>query len=104
MKRHYWTGLCREERVKALPEITRILDQYAIILNFQLFSDVSMSLVLELEGCNLSPLFLGLSNIMSVELGETVFTHSKADHILLMNITFTKGTGNMEIEVPAIPG
>ena len=49
MKRYYWNGISKDERIKSISEITTIVDRYAAIINFQRFSDISLSLVIEIE-------------------------------------------------------
>jgi hypothetical protein len=100
MNRYYWSGISNDERIKAISEITYIVDRYATILNFQRFSDVSLSLILELEECNLNDLQISLNKIMSIENIDTNLSDSKTDCIVLLNITFTKGSGDLEIGEP----
>jgi hypothetical protein len=104
MKRHYWTAICTEERLKAMADLTRIIDQYATILNFQRFSDVSLSLVLELEANKVSELQIALREVLLLEGEDVAPTNAAVDCLVLMNITFARGTGDMEVEVPAVPG
>lgn len=104
MKRYYWCGISNDERKKAIREITSIVDRYATILNFQRFSDISLSLLLEVEKRRLNDLQTSLRNIMSLEGTDTIFTNSKKDCIVFLNITFTQGKGDLEIEIPEIPG
>jgi len=58
MKRHFWSGISRDERFKAMSEITGIVDRYATILNFQRFSDISLGLLLETEEFKLNDLLI----------------------------------------------
>ncbi len=103
MKRYYWTAISNEERIKAISEITGIVDRYATILNFQRFSDISLSLILEVEEGKLNDLLIDLKKIISIEGTETNRSDSNGECIVLLNITFTKGTGDLQIEVPNIP-
>lgn len=100
MKRHYWTAICTEERLKSMADLTRIIDQYATILNFQRFSDVSLSLVLELEANKVSELQRALRQILLLEGEDVAPTHATVDCLVLMNITFATGKGNLELEMP----
>lgn len=104
MKRHYWTALSTGDRLKAIAEITRIIDRHATILNFQRFSDVSLSLVLELEADKVHALQTALKAILILEGEEVPVTTSTADCLVLLNVTFAQGKGDMEVEVPAVPG
>ncbi len=103
MKKYYWKGISNDERIKAISELTGIINQYATILNFQKFSDFSLSLLLEIEECKVIDLQSGLKTIMSLEHINSDLTNSKEDCIVFLNVTFTKGTGDLEIEIPDIP-
>ncbi|MEY3445163.1 MAG: hypothetical protein RLZZ519_3444 [Bacteroidota bacterium] len=100
MKRHYWTAICTEERLQAMAELTRIIDQYATILNFQRFSDVSLSLLLEMEGNKVSELRAALRQVMLLDGDEVATTTSTADCLVFLNVTFAKGKGDLEVEMP----
>ncbi|MBL0018424.1 MAG: hypothetical protein IPP17_18800 [Bacteroidetes bacterium] len=91
MKRHYWTAICTEERLKAMADLTRIIDQYATILNFQRFSDVSLSLVLELEANKVSELQIALRQVLLLEGEDVAPTNTTKDCLVLMNVTFARG-------------
>ena len=100
MKRHYWTAICTEERLKAMADLTPIIDQYATILNFQRFSDVSLSLVLELEANKVSELQRALREVLLLEGDDVAPTNAAVDCLVLMNVTFARGKGNLEVEMP----
>ena len=103
MKRYFWSGISRDERIKAISEITGIVNKFATILSFQKFSDISLGLLLETEECKLAELRTGLQKVVSLGDTEGELTDSKAGCIVHLNITFTEGTGDLEIEVPDIP-
>ena len=104
MKRYYWNGISKDERIKSISEITTIVDRYAAIINFQRFSDISLSLVIEIEEYKLNELYKKLAEVMFIEGFDNTLSDSTAECIILFNITFTKGKGDMKYEVPAIPG
>jgi len=103
MKRYYWSGISNDERIKAIDEITHIVNDYATILNFQRFSDISLNLVLEIEECKLNDLYASLTNILSIEDYAAKTSEKQTDCLLLINITFMKSTGDLEIDVPYFP-
>jgi len=104
MKRYYWNGISKDERIKSISEITTIVDRFATIINFQRFSDISLSLVIEIEEYKINNLFIGLAEVMFIEGFDHTLSDSNAECIILFNITFTKGTGDLKYEVPQIPG
>jgi hypothetical protein len=104
MNRYYWTGISRNNRTKAISDITEIIDRYATIHNFQRSSDISLSLLLEVKECDLDKLKQELKKIITIEGDDPDLSGPGTTCIVFFNITFTKGTGNMEIEAPKIPG
>ena len=104
MKKSYWTGMSTRPRLQAMAEVTAIVDRYAIILNFQRFSDVSLSLLLEVEECKVTALYEKLHSILMLDGLVEEMTDSTRDCMVFMNITFALGTGDLQIDVPDIPG
>ena len=100
MKRHYWTALSTGDRLQAMAEINHVIDRHAIILNFQRFSDVALGMVLEVEECRVAELLTRLRELISVAGEEPEPSESQRDCLVMLNITFAKGSGNLEIEMP----
>ncbi len=88
------------DRLLAMAEINRLIDRHAIILNFQRFSDVALGLVLEVEEYKVPELLADLRKLMSVASDEAEFLNSPRDCVVMLNITFVQGKGNLEIEMP----
>jgi len=53
---------------------------------------------------NIDKLFLDLKNYMSLKDFERVNSSSNIERLVFLNITFVKGTGNLKIEIPDVPG
>ena len=102
MKKSYWTGIINREKTEAISEICSAIDKYAIILNFQRFSDISIGLVIEIEESRLRDLFDDLNNIMNIEGFKQGSSDSKKECLVLLNVTFTKGTGDLLIDIQDI--
>ena len=103
MQKLYWKGICHDERIKAIREITAIVDKHGTILNFQKFSDVILSLVIEIEPKKLSLLYKCLGEIMLIEGLDKKTSEFSGGTILFLQVTFAQSTGDLEIEVPNIP-
>lgn len=103
MKKSYWTGIIIGDKTASISDICSVIDKHGIILNSQRFSDISVGLLIEVEQKNLSDLFYHLESIMHIEGFGHEASDSSADCIVLLNVTFTKGTGDLLIEVPDIP-
>ena len=92
-----------DDRIKAIHEITAIVDRHGTILNFQKFSDLVLSLLVEIESSRIGSLYNSLKNILILEGSHNTSPGPSDGFILFINITFSKGTGDLEIEVPNIP-
>ncbi len=104
MGKIYWTGICSQERNEAMGAVSTIINRHGFFSDFKLFSDVSLGMVIEVEERNVDALYAELGNCLALEDFPAVNSTSAKERVILLNITFTRGTGNLEREVPAVPG
>lgn len=104
MNRYYLTGYYGKERIIGISDIEKSITKYGFIIDFMMFSDISISMIIEIEEFKVNALFDELSSYMKMNEFEIISTDSKRDCIILLNVTFTKGTGDLRIEIPAVPG
>jgi hypothetical protein len=104
MARLYLSGYCKNERIIGISDIEKIISKYGFILDFKMFSDISISMIIEIEESKVDSLFSDLKNYMNMNDFETLNTDSKKECTVFLNVTFSKGTGNLRIEMPAVPG
>ncbi|MBK7957791.1 MAG: hypothetical protein IPK03_06495 [Bacteroidetes bacterium] len=104
MNRFYWTGICNENRIIGISHIQECVHQYGYIVDFKLFSDISMSLIIEIQESKIEDMYRALNQIIQVSRPIENYINTSTDATILLNITFTKGTGNMVVEVPSVPG
>ncbi len=104
VKRFYMKGYCSEDRMQAISEIRNIIDKHGFILDYKRYSDVLISLSVEIEEQKIMALYKQLEEYMKLEDFEYLVSSSSKECLILLNVTFTKSTGDMKIEVPAIPG
>jgi len=103
MRKIFWKGISHDDRIKAVSDITAAINNYGAIISFQKFSDIALSLVIEIEERKINRLYTDLKKIMIIEGIENDFNDSPTECIILLEITFTRGTGDLVIEVPDIP-
>jgi len=103
MQKLYWKGISNDDRIKAISEITDIINAHGTILNFQKFSDVILGLVIETENTKVNSLKACLGKILALEGNDPQDSLFPDSYILFFHVTFSKGTGDMETEVPNIP-
>ena len=103
MKKFYWKGICNENRNLDISEIEDIINKDGYIIQFKFFSDIMMSLVIEIEEVRIEKLFENLKQ--KIRLTSDTENHrsvSNKDAQILLSVTFSKSTGNLKIEVPAV--
>ena len=103
MKKYYLSAISNDECNIGISEIASIVDKYATILNFKRFSDISLSLIIEIEERKLQAMLNALKTIVSIADSLSSLSESTSECFIFLNIIFTKGTGDVEIEVPNIP-
>lgn len=104
MNRYFLTGYYDKERIIGISDIEKSINKYGFIIDFKMFSDISISMIIEIEEFKVDALFDELTSYMKMNEFENISTDSKKDCLLLLNVTFTKGTGDLRIEIPAVPG
>jgi hypothetical protein len=104
MENIFWTGYCNKERVVAITDIEKIVNSYGYIMDFKQFSDISMSIKIELKELNIDQLYNVLRKYMTLHDFGKLESSSDVDRVVFLDVTFVKGTGDLRIEIPAIPG
>lgn len=104
MKRIFWEAFCDKDRNVAINEIKEIINRYGFIVDSKMFSDVSMSFIVEIEELKIDKLYKSLKSHIKLKEFDFLNSDSKNETIVLINLTFTHGTGDFRIEAPPIPG
>ena len=104
MEHIFWTGFSNDERHAAITQIQQIVSTYGDIIDVHLFSDISLSMTIEIEEFKIDKLYDELTGEINMQKWESLTSNSKKERTVYLNITFAKGTGNHKIEVPAVPG
>ncbi|WP_040280309.1 hypothetical protein [Psychroserpens damuponensis] len=94
-----WILTAHKPRIEAVEEIKKtIASNDGYIVNFNMFSDLAMSLSIEIEANQINNLHQGLKKtlqISSLNFDEE-WQNSKKEWLIFINISFTKGKGNMK--------
>jgi len=107
LKKQFWEGFTNIERLDAINKIQNIISNNSgCIINFNRFSDLALSLMLEVEPDKVIALYEALNNYMTVTGLPEGYENEKTlrDITIFFNITFGKGKGDLSIEVPQVPG
>lgn len=104
MENIFWTGFSHGERHAVIQTIQQVVSKYGYVVDVHLFSDLSMSMTIETEEFKIDQLYTELAEKLGMQKWESLNSISKKERTVYLNITFSKGTGNLKIEVPAVPG
>ena len=104
MSKFFWTGYYNGSRHAGINDIQNIVTKYGDVVDFKLFSDISITLVIEAKELNIDKMYNDLSNSISIDPFNLLNSKSQKERTIFLNITFAKGTGDLRIEVPSVPG
>ena len=104
MKNIFWTGYTHQDRNMAISALKEIINLHGWIVDFKPLSDISLTFVIEIAESKIDSLFNMLKDNIVIGSFELLNSNSERERVIYLNITFTKGTGDLKIEVPAIPG
>lgn len=102
-----WEIFSNKNRNIVIDEIKAVLlTNDACIVNSSMFSDLALSLSLEIEQKSVIELYNSLSSIVTISDLDTgsININSSKDCLIFINVSFTSGTGDLRIEMPAVPG
>jgi len=100
-------GFSHKKRNKSIEEVKETISRSeGWIVNFSMFSDLALSLSIEIEEAGIPALYESLSQILQLSDFDVNSTKpgSKKEWLILMNISFTKGTGDLKMNIPDVPG
>lgn len=102
-----WEGFSTHDRIEGIERIKDAISRNdAYILNFNMFSDLALSLSIEIEENRIMDLHTALKKIITVsdiDVEKMISTSQRA-WLIFLNISFSKGAGKLKTDVPAVPG
>jgi hypothetical protein len=102
-----WVGFSSGDRTRTIEEIKRtVIRSDGFIISFNMFSDLALSLIIEILEKRVRDLHAALQKILDLtDLDPSLFDpQSQKEWMILLNITFADGTGNLSHEIPAADG
>jgi len=102
-----WQVFSSEERNYTIQELKdSIAVNDGFITSFNLFSDLALSLQVEIEEKNIVKLYRKINSTMRIseQEPEPIDNNSVKDWWIFINLSFGKGKGDLLVEVPNVPG
>ncbi len=102
-----WQAFTNDDRSSIIEKVKEVIsgsDGY--ITNFHMFSDLALSLSIEITENSIHELHKALRKVLTVSEfnPEDIRSTSKKEWLIFVNISFGGGTGDLTKEVPAVPG
>ena len=102
-KKLNWNAFSNDDRNKVIEAVKNtISNSDGCIMNFNMFSDLALTLSIEIEENKIQTLHRALSlvlNISELELHE-INLESKKEWLIFMNISFGRGKGELKQVIP----
>ncbi|HSR37641.1 MAG TPA: hypothetical protein VLL95_01905 [Phnomibacter sp.] len=104
MHRIYWTGYCLGERMSVIQQVENVIQPFGFITDFKRFSDVALTLIIELPAGHLEQLYLELTAIMEMKEWKPGEDTTAKHCEIALEINFGSASGQLTIDTPAVPG
>ena len=107
IKKLNWEIFSGKDRNIAIEEVKSVIDSSSgYIMNFNMFSDLALSLSIEIEESGIIALHSELSQLFNLtELDHTqINPNSKKEWMIFINISFSSGKGDLTNDIPDVPG
>ena len=104
-KKLNWQAYSNQNRIEIIEAIKDTISTYdGVILNFNMFSDLALSLCIEIEENQIAKLHKKLSELLSISDLRAINQKSKTEWLIFLNISFSQGKGKLKMEIPNVPG
>ena len=102
-QRIFLKAYCNQSRYEAIGALEDIISEHAYIVEFMPFSDIALSLIIEVSGKNLKALMNDLEKYTHLPELQ-ISPEQDREYQLMLHVTFINGMGNLKHEVPNVPG
>ncbi|PTX18270.1 hypothetical protein C8N40_10669 [Pontibacter mucosus] len=102
-----WQVFTEQDRNKAIEELKgKILSNGGYIINSTFFSDLALSLTIEIQENDILKLYASIQESMTIsEPGfDNLIVNAGKEWWIFINVTFRQGKGDLKIDVPNVPG
>lgn len=106
-KKLNWQGYTAGDRNEQIEVVKKAVSESdGFIIHFQMFSDLALSLSIGIEEMNILCLHRELQNILTLSgpVPGDLNPNAREEWLIFLNVSFSKGKGTLETEVPMVPG
>ncbi|MBD0833124.1 hypothetical protein [Aestuariibaculum sediminum] len=98
----FWKGYCKASKFIALDKINHIISISGDIVDIKQFSDISISLKIEIEEQKIDTLYASLKTYIEIDEFDTMNSNSNKERTIFLNISFSSGKGDVKVDVPYV--
>ena len=102
----YWKASANDDRTQIIEKVKKLISQHdGYIAHFNLFSDLALSLCIEIEEKQIAGFHEDLKDFLVInEIESDLNPHSIHEWWVFMNISFAQGSGKLKRGIPHVPG
>ena len=104
MKNIFWKAYSNKGRYEVIEDVKRSISRFGDIIDFKLFSDISINMTIEIEESAIPGLYADLKKIIAIADYDHLPSSFNTERTIFLNLTFSAATGNLKIETPVVPG
>lgn len=104
MRSIFWTGYTSGDRHQVITWTKETVAGFGDIVDFKLFSDISIVITIEIQERNIDTLYNELKGHMLLDVFGPLSSNSDKERVIYLHITFARATGNLKVDVPSVPG
>lgn len=105
-KKLNWSAYSGKSRNELIEEIKNAISSNdGCIINFNMYSDLSLVLNIEIPEDRILDLHNGLNSFLTIsDITSADIQNTKKDWLIFLNISFGRGMGDLKSEIPDVPG
>lgn len=100
----FWKGIARKGRLEAISEVRSVVDKHGSMIDAKAFSDLSLTLFIEVEEQKLRNLFHDLEQCVVLDASEPSVSSAARVTCVYLNLDFPGGKGDLVHVTPDVPG
>lgn len=99
----FWSAIGHGGRIEVIQASENIINKYGFINEFKQFSDLALSISIEVSPDKIRDLYDALKEHLRLDPFDFKEVNENTN-IVFLNISFADGHGDLRVEVPQVPG
>lgn len=102
-----WQAFTSVSRIEAIDHIKEVINlNGGAILHFNMFSDLALSLIIEVNENDIMKMHTALRSTVNIseKMPEDISEDSNSSWTIFMNVSFGNEKGNLKSSIPTVPG